>query len=374
MSPGLHDDRAGRPAPAVVQFRVDTLTTDYTFVEGETCFEDADKTAHGAAHGVWVAWGDFAVNYGRTRGALSWRTSLFRGKATWHGVEVTAGAVACATMTPSDVCDAMLELAEQWGTVDGAKLKRIDIAADVANWPVSGIDPDAFVINARVAKARAGDGGIQDWWKGGTCTGYTVAPGNGLKLNVYDKLAELRNPASEHKAELEFAAWLANGWDGTSPVTRVEAQMRTGPARELGFSVSPRLGEDGISDGIDPAWAYVTQKWCKVVDTRSATRRTRCHLDLGWLAVQGAHFRQHALPVRRIRPRPGPTAPAALGNMRALLAAHGLLPSTATPEAYAAAAAELIGAQLGARFEDPEAYAEYLAERHETARVLYKRG
>lgn len=227
-----------------------------------------------------------------------------------------------AVMMRTDV-DRAVEIARSvaamLGTVNGERVRRLDLCADVAGLDVSGIAPSAFVKPSRARLERANVSALEKSFEhpdlrvrykaNAQVTGFTVCPGNALSAVVYDKPGELRQHERPDKAVMEERTWRANGWDGEAPVTRVEFRLRSEVLHELGA----RDGLDAFRGKLDALWGYCARLWLRLVVPGTAERPSRCALDPAWATVRLVQFVHATPPGERVRIRGGASAAQAFG-------------------------------------------------------------
>lgn len=215
-------------------------------------------------------------------------------------------------------------LARGLGTVQGERVRRLDLCCDIGGWHVEDIDGEAFVKPSRARQVR--DARVEDLEKGwenpdmrqyrrGTnVTGYTVCPGNELSCVIYDKREELSIRVDKQAAEEE--RWRNAGWNGSDPVTRVEFRLRSAVLHDL----EARDGLDAFREKLDAIWSYCTRNWLRLVVRAAADRLNRCPVDHVWRVVRSCIFKHAASPAMRNRVRLGATAAHAFGSMMSFLA------------------------------------------------------
>jgi hypothetical protein len=218
-------------------------------------------------------------------------------------------------------------------TIAEVRVRRLDLCADATGLAFSRDDEDSFVTRARrkvrfqvpdkvFTKKRDQDGHL---------TGFVIAPGNPLLVRIYDKTEEqlaVQGHDSE-KARTELGVFRTAGWDGTSPVWRVEAQFRGEVLRQLGAG-SP----DALPGALDSLWHYAVgvpdgegKAWLRLVERGSSTRAERCRTDSRWIVFQTARF-SGSTSVERVQGSRGGVAPAqALGAILSLFGASSNLQS-----------------------------------------------
>ena len=164
-------------------------------------------------------------------------------------VEVVWYAERLASITPERALAESFAIAWGLGYVHEARVRRFDLCADVAGWEIRPDDVDRIVKRPRAQKDTRDDAaeldslgfcrkpGLGPRVEPGECAlatthetgkpgarkvcGLSVGRGGALMARVYNKVLEL-GYQREDKRAAEMANWTARGWDGVSPVTRVE--------------------------------------------------------------------------------------------------------------------------------------------------------
>ena len=109
-------------------------------------------------------------------------------------------------------------------------------------------------------------------------TGYTFGAGD-LVARIYDKTIEIKISQKEWFKDI----WITNGWDGKTPITRVEFQAR----RELlkDYSVD---SFSSLLCGLGDIWRYFTLDWLTIREVNKAdSERCRWPVKEWWQVVQG---------------------------------------------------------------------------------------
>jgi len=161
-----------------------------------------------------------------------------------------------------------------WADVTSEKVSRADLCVDL-NLPL----PDVNLRGQEVvtyAKKRK-EFYIQHHLDGLDETGYSFGQGD-LVCRVYDKPAEI-----EHSNKIWFQElWRKQGWDGSSPVTRVEFQAR----RDFLKSMQIETVED-LEMQLADLWKYCVN-WVSLRDQSSDSNRRRWPVKPFWAVVCGA--------------------------------------------------------------------------------------
>jgi hypothetical protein len=353
----------------VVSHRVDAVTLAYR-VELDPDFVKylAGRGELARKHGrAAIEWGPIAGELRYSRAAKTWlivnpvvrvrvdvwgpgKVALEDGshEPGWT-VEVVWAASELARVdvdTVTRVTRKMVEAIAVGGAVHEARLRRLDLCADVAGWAISRADAARLVRRPHskmTEYGRGADAGAEDGaattpasvHSTRDITGVTVCPGGEVLLRIYDKREELkRQPEDKRAAEEE--RWTAGGWDGAADVTRVEYQIRGQALKELGIRdpdrpYDPQIGPGrlfrGLGDVVDRVWAWCLT-WCRLAleDHERASRRSR---DPVWEKLARVRFFRKLAPGEihsRVRVRGGASHEQALGCALSILAAKGLLP------------------------------------------------
>jgi len=188
--------------------------------------------------------------------------------------------------------------------VRAARVRRLDLAVDVAGWIIRRDDSERFLTRRRAT--------IASWTEDGApvrtheverrCTGHTVCPGAAIMLRVYDKRAQLAHLDDEERTATELAIWAENGVQDGDPVARVEAQLRGDALHEFGPELaSVRDNPRGLPSAVDALWQYIVCSWARMIQPGTATRRTNCLTDERWSLIQQVRFHHRADPATRTR-------------------------------------------------------------------------
>jgi len=329
IGPGSSNTRARTPAgdqvaptPLLLQSSVDALKLAFRVALAETELARMARFLDAGEPAAYDVGGDeFEL---RTIGGKNQKFLLSNAAATLcvgldqHDFCITVDlrALFLRTTPLSRALEYAKGLARQFAAtpIDEVRVRRVDLCADATGLVFSREDEDNFVTRARrkvryqapekVFTSKRGDGVH--------LTGFAVAPGNPLHVRIYDKTEELFavQGRDSEKTRTELATFRAAGWNGESPVWRVEVQLR-GPALQEFNAVSPET----LGHSLDSLWHYVVgsndshaQAWIRLVDRASSTRIERCRTDSRWGIYQSATFAGQA-SVERVRGSQGGVAP-----------------------------------------------------------------
>jgi hypothetical protein len=186
-----------------------------------------------------------------------------------------------------------VEFINEWAFLEYCKVSRADLCVDrVMSLPE--IDRKTQVVSVLREKDLYYGG---DYMRGQRETGFQFGRGS-ITCRFYDKTNEISTKGLAHIMTL----WMENGWDGISPVSRFELQLRREGLRRFDSNMDFATFQNGKSD----IWAYGTNKLIRIVQAGSATRKERAKVTEYWKDYQNcaAIFgqRQGVLPYREISP------------------------------------------------------------------------
>lgn len=241
-------------------------------------------------------------------------------------LEVTISGSAMMALSGGEALDTARRVAELFGEVQETRLRRVDVALDVAGWKIREGDGERFITwgrSTKHAECPEEDGDVYEQReyrsRSSLVTGFTICPGNPVMGRLYNKREELS--FRPDKRDAEEATWRANGWDGEAPVTRVEWQVRGEALDDLKLRDPAEL----LSQS-DRLLAYL-RSWVRMIVPGTAARRTRCDVDPRWEFIQSIRFDPFVVPLERDRShRGGAKAMQALGSILSCLARNDDLP------------------------------------------------
>jgi len=161
-----------------------------------------------------------------------------------------------------------------WAVVSGQKVSRVDLCLDL-NWSLPEIDLKGNEVTTYARNRR--EFYIQHHLKGLDETGYSFGQGD-LTCRMYDKLVEIVHSNKSWFQDL----WRKRGWDGESPVTRVEFQARRDFLKSLQINTVEDL-ENQLAD----LWRYFSG-WVSLRDKAADSNRRRWPVKPFWKMVIGA--------------------------------------------------------------------------------------
>ncbi len=185
----------------------------------------------------------------------------------------------------------VVEFLNEWVFLEYCKVSRADLCVD----RVMSL-PEINRMTEVVSVVRNKDiyyGG--DFYSGQRQTGYQFGRG-GITCRFYDKAYENSVKGNSHIVPL----WTANEWDGETPVSRLELQLRREVLRRFDVNMDFATFQDSKSD----IWAYGTNKFLRIVNPGSATRKERAQVTDYWKDYQNCAGlfgeRRGALPYQQL--------------------------------------------------------------------------
>ncbi|MBI5920890.1 MAG: replication initiation factor [Betaproteobacteria bacterium] len=129
---------------------------------------------------------------------------------------------------------------------DSPKVSRIDLFVDFASSECMEWDRQAWV-------TRASD--VDSYSEKGIFTGWVVGKGGIISARLYFKLLHAEKIGTHYLLEL----WRESGWDGVTPVWRLEIQLRRELLNQFGLSGLPQ-----VLNHLNGLWSYATTEWLRL--------------------------------------------------------------------------------------------------------------
>lgn len=172
----------------------------------------------------------------------AYRISLSRpknGSVPMAYVQVSSGLL--AAYSPLQAESRLSAILEQLGDIEPARVSRLDMYVDfTATVDMESWDRLAWVTRAHQIHAYAVQGRFSGW---------SVGMGGVIAARLYDKTLEIENSGKEYLKDL----WLKAGWDGVSPVWRLEFEFKLELLTQKGLSGLPET-----LNHLGGLWAYAT--------------------------------------------------------------------------------------------------------------------
>ena len=185
----------------------------------------------------------------------------------------------------------VVEFLNEWIFLEYCKVSRADLCVDMV-MPLPEINRKTQIVSLLREKDLFYGG---DYQRGQRETGFQFGRGC-IACRLYDKAYEISVKGHGHIMPL----WTANGWDGVSPVSRLELQLRRDGLRRFDANMDFITFQDSKAD----IWAYMTDRYIRIVNPDSATRRERAQVTDYWKDYQSCAGlfgeRRGVLPYRQI--------------------------------------------------------------------------
>ncbi|MFC2066512.1 hypothetical protein ACFLUO_05575 [Chloroflexota bacterium] len=225
---------------------------------------------------------------------------VFRSEFLWREGEVNA-------------YNKVIDYVNQWADIEYCQSSRVDPCVDLA-MPYPDIDVKNQVVS-RIRKKGLYHGG--EFFNAMNDEGMTFGRKGMYHIRLYDKLRQIREKHLSHM----IPVWKAHGWDGESPVTRLEGELRRDGGltlfdKEMTFETYLKLRAD--------IWHRMTHNYLRIIQVGSATRRENCKPIDWWQDFQSCSAlfgeRLGVLPYRQLRPEWQPLVKQASGCIASALA------------------------------------------------------
>ena len=203
-------------------------------------------------------------------------------KSDWLVLRGVRGA--CAEL------DVIIEQFDSEGEHNEANVSRADLFVDfVCDFPFESIPRAAWVRRAKH---------LSNHVMGQTFTGYSFGLGGVISARLYNKTEELEKSKKYYLKDI----WKDKGWDGQSPVWRLEFQYKRSVLKEhKAGTIDELLGK------LASLWRYSTTSWLKLtIPNDTDTTQSRWPLHPVWEALSdidwGMPIQSISIPVRSNNP------------------------------------------------------------------------
>lgn len=168
---------------------------------------------------------------------------------------------------------------------DGPRISRIDICVDFS----TGFDMESISRHEWVTRAKR----ISQYVEGNAFTGWSIGLKGTVAARLYDKTAEILVTKKEYMREF----WLECGWDGASPVWRLEFEVKREAIRQFdieSMEVAP------LCAGL---WSHLTHSWLRLaLPSPTDETRSRWETHPFWRRLSVVDFGAHNVPsFQRVR-------------------------------------------------------------------------
>lgn len=245
---------------------------------GDHCFEVRDKSS-----------GLFAFTL--ADGAFVIRLSAGKSK-TLPMAYVQVSSRLLAHKSPELIESELRWLLSELGRVERPKVSRVDLFVDFASTD----SMETWDRSAWVTKASA----VHQYAEDSTFTGWTVGAGGVLMARLYLKLLELQKSGKDYL----LALWREAGWDGITPVWRLEFEFRRDVLAQLKLDSLP-----AILSSLNGLWSYASTEWLTLRIPNPGDRtRSRWPIHPLWMALASIDWETEGGPlVRTFTPTRAPS-------------------------------------------------------------------
>lgn len=178
----------------------------------------------------------------------AFRIQLARPSKTVPMAYVKLSSTYLAHVSPVEAEDKLAQVLSELGDLHAyPNVSRIDLCVDF----VSSVDMESWGRDAWVTRASS----INAYSVKGCFTGWSVGLGGVMAARLYDKTLEIKTSDSDYLYEL----WQRAGWDGVSPVWRLEFQFKRDVLTQHALS---KL--DPVLAHLNGLWSYATTEWLRL--------------------------------------------------------------------------------------------------------------
>jgi hypothetical protein len=196
-------------------------------------------------------------------------------------VQVSSGYLAARSV---DAIEAELRaLLRLLGDAQPPKVSRVDLFADFA----STLDMEAWRRDAWVTRASA----VSQYAENAAFTGWSIGAGGVLMARLYLKSLECQKSGKSYLFDL----WRDAGWDGATPVWRLEFEFRREVLDQLNLDSLP-----GVLGNLDGLWSYASTEWLTLrMPVESDRTRSRWPIHPLWMALASVDWGTQGGPLSR---------------------------------------------------------------------------
>ncbi len=218
------------------------------------------------------------------------------------------------TLSVQEAVNILTPIVSTFGLVTGEpQISRVDLFVDFTS-PVAmnSWDQSAWVTRAHT---------IANYSLRRRFSGWSIGMGGVMSARLYDKTLELEKSKKDYLKPL----WKMAGWEGESPVWRVEFQYKREALKELGV-----LGIADLLQHCDGLWQYAANDWLRLtIPNTDDTNQTRWHTHSLWSDLTAVNWNQRqASPLSRIRKERIPCEQSffvnGLGGLTSFMASQGI--------------------------------------------------
>jgi hypothetical protein len=164
----------------------------------------------------------------------------------------------------------------------GPAVSRIDLFVDFASWEDMEWNREAWVTRASSVDSYAEEL---------IFTGWVIGKGSIISARLYHKLVQ----ATKIKATYLFDLWRTAGWDGQTPVWRLEFQLRRELLTQHGLRTLP-----AVLDNLNGLWGYATAEWLRLtIPSAEDKTRSRWPIHPLWGYLSSIDWETDGAPLSR---------------------------------------------------------------------------
>jgi hypothetical protein len=181
------------------------------------------------------------------------------------------------------------------GYEPGVQVSEVHQCVDIAGWVLTAADAGCFVSRGSLHQMPEETVSVHPEveQRGRRMKGFYFSKTAPHSCLIYNKSSEV----TVHHKEWFHEVWRKNGWDGQTPITRVEFRYERECLREMGIEDPYEL-----LDQLDRLWAYSSQQWLRHTVPSADTNQSRWGASEVWQVVQGAVlFVTEAVPAVRVK-------------------------------------------------------------------------
>jgi len=169
------------------------------------------------------------------------------------------------------------------GQVESPKVSRVDLFLDFA----SDLDMEGWKRNAWVTRAK----GMAQYAEDEDFTGWAIGTGGAMMARLYQKVIEAEKTGKQYLHQL----WKLAGWDGETPVWRMEFEFQREVLAQLGLTSAKSVAEH-----LGGLWSYATTEWLRLCIPSDADQtRSRWPVHPLWLAISSVDWEASGGPLKR---------------------------------------------------------------------------
>jgi len=218
------------------------------------------------------------------------------------------------TLSVQEAVNILSPIIRTFGLVKGeAQISRVDLFVDFT----SPILMNSWDLSAWVTRAH----NISSYSLRRRFSGWSIGMGGAMGARLYDKTLELEKSKKDYLKPL----WKMAGWDGQSPVWRLEFQYKREALKELGVLELPDLIEQ--CGGL---WNYAATDWLRLtVPNPDDSNQTRWATHPLWSDLAAVNWStRQASPLSRLRKERLPSEQSffvnGLGGLTSFMASQGI--------------------------------------------------